>query len=60
LIYDGRPRVIDDFQPDPSDPAIAHFVGQRSLMAIPLYDQGESLNMVVISVAGRAPFTKGG
>ena len=47
LIHDGVPRVITDLVLDPADPAIEHLRGNRSLLAIPLYDQGESLNMVV-------------
>ena len=48
LIHAGEPRVINDLNPDSSDPAIEHLRGQRALLAIPLYDQGESLNMVVV------------
>jgi sigma-B regulation protein RsbU (phosphoserine phosphatase) len=51
LIYDDVPRVIQDFALPPDDPAQPFLSGQRSLMALPLYDQGESLNMVVL---GRA------
>jgi sigma-B regulation protein RsbU (phosphoserine phosphatase) len=48
LIYGDEPRVIDDLIVDPDDPAAAYFEGQRSLLAIPLYDKGVALNMVVL------------
>jgi sigma-B regulation protein RsbU (phosphoserine phosphatase) len=47
LLYGDEPRIIDDLQVDRADPAAAYFAGQRSLIAIPLYDQGRALNMVV-------------
>lgn len=49
LIYDDVPRVIHDFAISPDDPAHRFLDGQRSLMALPLYDQGESLNMVILA-----------
>jgi sigma-B regulation protein RsbU (phosphoserine phosphatase) len=48
LIYDDIPRVIQDFAIADDDPAAPFLHGLRSLMALPLYDQGESLNMVVL------------
>jgi sigma-B regulation protein RsbU (phosphoserine phosphatase) len=48
LIYDGKPEIIDDLEVDPDDPAAEYLSAGRSLLAIPSYDQGESLNMVVI------------
>ncbi|UCG16988.1 MAG: PP2C family protein-serine/threonine phosphatase [Phycisphaerales bacterium] len=47
LIYGDEPWVIDDLQPQPGDPAAKYLAGQRSLLAIPLYDRGVALNMVV-------------
>jgi phosphoserine phosphatase RsbU/P len=47
LIYGDEPRIIDDLRFDPDDPAAEYFAGQRSLMAIPNYDQGVALNMTV-------------
>ena len=47
LIYAGEPRIIDDLQLSPDDPAAEYLAGQRSLMAIPMLDQGEALNMVI-------------
>ena len=49
LVYGNEPRLIDDitslFAPD--DPARDYLDGMRSLIAIPHYDQGDGLNMVV-------------
>lgn len=47
LIYDEVPLIIDDLKVDPSDPAYEYLQGMGSLVAIPLFDQGKSLNMVV-------------
>jgi len=48
LIYGGEPKVFDNLEVAPDDPAAAYLAGHRSLLAIPMYDQGESLNMVVL------------
>lgn len=48
LLYEGHPRIIDDIQLEHDDPAREYLQGQRSLLAIPHYDQGEALNMVFI------------
>lgn len=48
LIYEDIPRIIPDLQLADDDPAREFLAGQRSLMALPLYDQGEALNMVII------------
>lgn len=47
LIYAEQPRIINDFQADPADPAYDLLKGYRSLFAVPHYDQGAGLNMVV-------------
>jgi sigma-B regulation protein RsbU (phosphoserine phosphatase) len=47
LIYGDEPRIIDELELAPDDPAAEYFVGQRSLMAVPMYDQGVSLNMII-------------
>lgn len=47
LIYAGEPRMISDVTVDPGDPA-HEFIGfARSLVALPLFDEGKSLNMVI-------------
>ena len=48
LIYGDLPAVIDDLQPAEDDPAIEHLRGFRSLVAIPNFDGGKALNMVVL------------
>jgi sigma-B regulation protein RsbU (phosphoserine phosphatase) len=48
LIYGNEPRLLDDLQIAPDDPAATYLAGQRSLMALPLFDQGVALNMVVL------------
>ena len=47
LLYAGQPRVINDFRPDPSDPAYEFIKGFHAINVVPHYDAGESLNMVV-------------
>ncbi len=48
LIYGDEPRIINDLQVAPEDPAATYLEGQRSLVAIPLFDQGIAMNMVVL------------
>lgn len=47
LIYSDEPRILDNLEISEDDPAFAYLEGQRSLMAIPNYDQGLGLNMTV-------------
>ena len=49
LIYGDLPRIIDDLQVEDDDPAAEYLAGQRSLFALPLYDKGVALNMVVLT-----------
>jgi len=48
LIWGDQPAIIDDLQLDETDPGYPLMQGMGSLAAIPLYDQGSSLNMVVL------------
>jgi phosphoserine phosphatase RsbU/P len=50
LIYGDEPRLIDDIEPmlSEDDPAFEYLDGFRSLMAIPHYDHGVALNMVIL------------
>jgi len=48
LIYGDEPRLFDDFQVAEDDPAFEYLDGFRSIAAIPMYDKGESLNMVLL------------
>jgi sigma-B regulation protein RsbU (phosphoserine phosphatase) len=47
LIYGDEPRLLDDWEVSADDPAAEHLTGYRSLLAVPLFDRGVSLNMVV-------------
>ncbi len=47
FIYGERPVLLNDFQFDPTDPAADYLRDFHSLVAIPHFDEGQSLNMVV-------------
>lgn len=47
LIYGDEPRIVEELDVDPADPAAPYLEGMRSLMAIPNYDAGVALNMTV-------------
>ncbi len=47
LLAGSEPRIIDDFCASPDDPAFEYLDGFRSLAAMPHYDNGEALNMIV-------------
>jgi sigma-B regulation protein RsbU (phosphoserine phosphatase) len=47
LLYAGEARVVQDFCPLPGDPGLEYIGGMRSFAAIPHFDKGEVLNMVV-------------
>jgi phosphoserine phosphatase RsbU/P len=50
LIYGDEPRIINDLADHvrPDDPALEQFTEMRSLVAVPNYDQGVGLNMIVL------------
>lgn len=48
LLYGDEPRLIDDLQVSPDDPAYEYLAGMRSLVSIPMYDHGEALNMTLL------------
>lgn len=56
LLYSDEPRVIDDLVVAEDDPAAEYLAGHRSLLAIPMYDQGEALNMVILLQRGPEGF----
>ncbi|MCP4246119.1 MAG: serine/threonine-protein phosphatase [bacterium] len=58
LIYGDEPRIIDDLDVADDDPGADYLVGQRSLMAIPLFDQGVATNMVLFLRKDRAAFDR--
>ena len=47
LIYGDEPRLIEDLAVGEDDPAYEYFAGMRSLIAVPHFDGGDSLNMVL-------------
>ena len=47
LIYSNQPSFIEDLKVSPDDPAAPYLKGYSTLIAVPHYDGGESLNMVV-------------
>jgi sigma-B regulation protein RsbU (phosphoserine phosphatase) len=57
LMHSGRPRILDNIAVSPDDPAAAFLEGQRSLMAIPLFESGDAVNMVVVTREQPAAFT---
>jgi sigma-B regulation protein RsbU (phosphoserine phosphatase) len=56
LIYGNEPVIIDDLKISPDDPASEYFAGMKSLVAIPMFEGGESINMVVLMRKIRAGF----
>jgi sigma-B regulation protein RsbU (phosphoserine phosphatase) len=48
LIYGNEPRLIDNLQVSRTDPAYEYLAGPRSLIAVPQYDKGVAMNMVVL------------
>ena len=49
MLYGEQPKVFDDLTIDSDDPAIAYLAGQRSVLAIPLFDQGTVHNMIILA-----------
>jgi len=47
LLAANEPRVLNDFQVSPDDPAYEYVKGMGSAIAIPIYDRGEALNLVL-------------
>lgn len=47
LLYGDEPVLIEDLEVDDDDPGAMYFAGQRSLIAVPYYDMGQAINMVV-------------
>jgi sigma-B regulation protein RsbU (phosphoserine phosphatase) len=58
LLYANEPRIIDDLRLADDEPAREYLAGQRSLAAIPLYDRGVALNMVVLLRREPAAFSR--
>lgn len=49
LLYADEPRLIDDLRVAHGDPAAEYLHGQRSLLAIPVYEQGKAVTTVVVT-----------
>jgi sigma-B regulation protein RsbU (phosphoserine phosphatase) len=47
LIYKDSPTIVDEINVEPSDPGYEYVKGMGSLLALPLYDKGHALNMVI-------------
>jgi sigma-B regulation protein RsbU (phosphoserine phosphatase) len=49
LCYNDKPVIITDLASrlSPSDPAYSYFAGMKALVALPQYDNGQSLNTLV-------------
>jgi phosphoserine phosphatase RsbU/P len=58
LIYGDEPQIIDHLVYDRDDPAAEYLAGQGSLLAIPMFDQGVALNMVVLMRKEQAAFDR--
>lgn len=58
LIYRGEPIIVNDVARlvRDDDPAAEFFEGQQSLMAIPMFDRGQAINMVVFMRRDRGAF----
>src|SRR5262245_9721377 len=48
LLYSDEPWIIDELMVDTDDPAAEHLANMGSLLAIPQFDQGHALNMVLV------------
>lgn len=48
LLYGDQPRLFNDFHAPAGDPAIEYLDGFRSVAAMPMYDRGHALNMVLL------------
>jgi phosphoserine phosphatase RsbU/P len=49
LLYADEPRLIKDLDLPADDPAAAYLAGQRSVLAIPHFDQGVAVNALVLA-----------
>jgi sigma-B regulation protein RsbU (phosphoserine phosphatase) len=58
LMADDQPRVIDDLTVPAHDPAAPYLAGQRSLVAIPVFDGGKPATVVVLTREEPAAFPR--
>jgi sigma-B regulation protein RsbU (phosphoserine phosphatase) len=57
LIYGDEPRVVDELFVAEDDPACEYLGGQGSLMAVPLFENGQAQNMLVATRDDPAAFS---
>jgi sigma-B regulation protein RsbU (phosphoserine phosphatase) len=48
LLYADEPRLITDLNLDPDDPAAEYLAGQRSVFAIPNFEQGAAVHTLIL------------
>lgn len=58
LLYADEPRVIDDLDIDPDDPAAVYLAGQRSVLAIPQFENGAAVTAIVLGREDPAAFPR--
>ena len=58
LLYADEPRVIDDLVVSPDDPAARYLSGQRSLLAIPVFEDGVATTMIAVTREEPAAFPR--
>lgn len=56
LLYADEPHVIDELTVDPSDPAADYLQDQQSLLAIPIFENGEVRTAIVLTREEPAAF----
>ncbi len=49
FMAEDQPRIIDDLTLAPNDPAAEYLDGQRSVLAIPIFDSGKPVSVVVLT-----------
>ncbi|MFO0825185.1 MAG: PP2C family protein-serine/threonine phosphatase [Gemmataceae bacterium] len=49
LVYADQPRLLEDVTLDADDPAVGYIGGQRSILAIPHFEQGIAQNVVILA-----------
>jgi len=49
LVYSDQPRMVENVSLDADDPAFEYLGGQRSVLAIPHFEQGIAQNVVVLA-----------
>ena len=58
IAYAEEPRVIEDLSVERDDPGAEYLTDMRSMMAIPVFDDGQALNVVLLLSRRRAGFSR--